>query len=117
MNNKPFNYIIGYLYEDVSGNEHIQPYKSHNGAIFNGTIEDAKDSLADVMCAFQEEDWKIFVVSEYKEFKDTITRIDNLFCFKENKTSYITDEGRCSACGISQRDVLEYSEFHHAGLL
>ena len=64
MEEKQFNYIIGHLYEDICGNEHVKPFSTHNQEVFFGSLEDAKDSLNDIMCAYQEEDWKIFVLSE-----------------------------------------------------
>lgn len=42
---------------------------------------------------------------------------DNIFCNKENKKSHITEEHKCSACGISQWDIRNYSEHHSAMLL
>ena len=42
--------------------------------------------------------------------------IDNIYCYKTNKKSHINEEHKCSACGIPQREVLEYSE-HHTAIL
>jgi len=43
--------------------------------------------------------------------------IDNIYCYKTNKKSHINEEHKCSACGISQWEVLEYSEHHTAILI
>ena len=42
--------------------------------------------------------------------------IDNIYCYKTNKKSHINEGYKCSACGISQWEVLEYSK-HHTAIL
>lgn len=41
-------------------------------------------------------------------------RVDNLFCFKQNKLSHTDDKGCCSVCGTNRKTTNDYSQYHHA---
>lgn len=79
---------------------------------------------ADGVCVGEHTAWSLAMcaadkIKELEErLKNTTTFeikiIDNIFCNKENKKSHITNEYKCSACGISQWDILQYSEQHTA---
>ena len=43
-------------------------------------------------------------------------RVDNLYCHQTGKTSHMTEENKCSACGLGWYDV-SYSENHGAKIL
>ena len=82
---------------------------------------------ADGVCVGDHTAWSLAMcaadkIKELEEkLKNTTTVkikiIDNIYCNKENKKSHITTEHKCSACGISQWDILNYTEQHSAILL
>ena len=81
----------------------------------------------DGVCGGVETAWSLAMLAADKikeleeKLKNTTTFeikiIDNIYCYKTNKKSHITEGYKCSACGISQWEVLEYSEHHTAILM
>lgn len=79
---------------------------------------------ADGVCVGDHTPWSLAMYAADKirelegKLKNTTTLeikiVDNIFCNKTNKKSHITEGCKCSACGISQWEVLEYSENHTA---
>ena len=92
--------------------------------------EDTKNfptaTQADGVCVGVETAWSLAMIAadRIKELEDRLKNattfeikiIDNIFCNKTNKKSHINEEHLCSACGISQWEVLEYSK-HHTALM
>lgn len=81
---------------------------------------------ADGVCVGVETAWSLAMIAadKIKELEEKLKNattfkikiIDNIYCYKTNKKSHIT-ECKCSACGISQWEILEYSKHHTAILM
>ena len=86
-----------------------------------------KATEADGVCVGIETAWSLAMIASdrIKELEEKLKNactfdikiIDNIYCYKTNKKSHINEEHKCSACGIPQREVLEYSEHHTAILM
>ena len=86
-----------------------------------------KATEADGVCVGIETAWSLAMIAadKIKELEDKLNNattfeikiIDNIYCNKTNKKSHINEDHKCSACGIPQREVLEYSEHHTAILM
>lgn len=107
--------------EQILGKALGYPYYKDDPKNFPNATE------ADGVCVGIETAWSLAMLAadKIKELEEKLKNvttveikiIDNIFCNKENKKSHITKEHKCSACGISQWAVLEYSEHHTAILL
>lgn len=107
--------------EQILGKALGYPYYIEDPKTFPNATE------ADGVCVSIETPWSLAMIAadRIKELEEKLNNtttfeikiIDNIFCNKTNKKSHITKEHKCSACGISQWKVLEYSEHHSAILL
>jgi len=87
-----------------------------------------KATEADGVCVGVETAWSLAMIAadRLKELEEKLNNattfeikiIDNIYCYKTNKKSHINEELKCSGCGISQWEVLEYSKHHsHSAIL
>lgn len=107
--------------EQILGKALGYPWYKDEPDIFPNATE------ADGVCVGIETAWSLAMLAadKIKELEDKLKNattfeikiIDNIFCNKTNKKSHINEGSKCSACGISQWEVLEYSEHHSAILM